>query len=118
MDQPAEILLHESWMPILTDPVRLSLLRGLCRLEVATTAELRDLSHSSDPTIRRHLAALEALGIIRERPPERDGVTPGRPAKRYMLDPGVAIRLFTLFQLLSEPLVPAPAPEQLPRPVR
>ena len=114
MDDAFDNPLHASWMAILTDPVRLSLLRGLCRRSTATTAELRDLCHTSDPTARRHLEALEALGLIRETPAEADGITPGRPPKRYTLDAEAAARLCALFELLSQPLVPTFAPVQMP----
>ena len=67
--------LDPSWMAILTDPVRLSVLLGLCQLRAATTSQLRTMCHTSDPTLRRHLQALEALGIVRQEPAERDGVT-------------------------------------------
>jgi DNA-binding transcriptional ArsR family regulator len=105
-------------MAILSDPVRLSVVRALCRLQAATTAELRDLCHTSDPTVRRHLAALEALGLVLEQPAEPDGMTPGRPARRFTLDAQAAARLCQLFRLLSEPLVSMPAPAQPPSAAR
>ena len=101
-------------MAVLTDPVRLAVLRGLCELGTATTAELRARCHTSDPTVRRHLEALEALGLVHEQPGERDGLTPGRPARRFTLDADVVDRIFALFEVLSEPLVPRPAPGRLP----
>jgi predicted ArsR family transcriptional regulator len=107
-----------SWAAILSDPARLSLLHGLCQREAATIAELRRVCHSSDPTVRRHLEALEALGLVREEPAERDGITSGRPAKRFVIASDAADRLSVLFQLLSEPLVPMTAPEHRPPPAR
>jgi predicted ArsR family transcriptional regulator len=101
-------------MAILTDPVRLSLLRGLCQLKSATISELRGLCHTSDPTVRRHLEALATLGLVREERSEPDGVTPGRPARRFVLDAEAATRLCALFEVLSEPLVPTLAPAQPP----
>lgn len=101
-------------MAVLTDPVRLAILRGLCELRTATTTELRERCHTSDPTVRRHLEALEALGLVREQPGERDGLTPGRPARRFTLDAEAATRVCALFEILSEPLVPAPEPERRP----
>ena len=105
--------LHWSWTAVLTDPIRLAVLRGLCELGTATTAELRTRCHSSDPTIRRHLEALETLGLIQEQPGERDGLTPGRPASRFTLDADVATRVAALFEVLSEPLLPTPEPGRL-----
>jgi predicted ArsR family transcriptional regulator len=110
VDNFSENPLHTSWAAILTDPVRLSVLCGLCDLETATIADLREVCHTSDPTVRRHLEALEALGLVREEPAERDGISPGRPAKTFTIDPGAAVRLCTLFDLLSEPLLPVPLP--------
>jgi DNA-binding transcriptional ArsR family regulator len=107
-------MLDASWTAVLTDPVRLSVLRCLCRLRIATIAELTDLCHTSDPTVRRHLEALETLGLVHEQRAEADGVTPGRPARRFMLDPDAATRLCALFDLISVPLVPTPQPAQPP----
>jgi DNA-binding transcriptional ArsR family regulator len=106
--------LDPSWVAILTDPVRLSVVRALCRLQTATTAELKAFSHTSDPTLRRHLEALVALGLICELPGERDGASPGRPARRFSLDAEAAARLCTVFELLSEPLVTTPGPGRPP----
>jgi DNA-binding transcriptional ArsR family regulator len=110
----AEKALHWSWVGILSDPVRLELLRALCQMGVATTGELRRHCHTSDPTVRRHLEALETLGLVCESPGERDGLTPGRPAKRWNLHLEAAAKLSVLFDLLSDPLVPSPAPGPQP----
>lgn len=110
MEEPRAHPIDPSWAAILADPVRLSVVHALCRLQTATTAELKALSHTSDPTLRRHLEALEALGLVRELPGERDGTTPGRPARRFSLDADAAVRLCTVFLLLSEPLVTTPEP--------
>jgi DNA-binding transcriptional ArsR family regulator len=106
--------MHWSWMAILTDPVRLELLHALCQLGEATAAELRAHCHTSDPTVRRHLEALEALGLVREHPGERDGLTPGRPARRHVLDAEAAAKISNLFGLINTPLVPTSAPELQP----
>lgn len=110
MAEVPDTTLHWSWAAILTDPVRMAVLRGLCDLRTATIAELRDRCHTSDPTVRRHLDSLEVLGLVREQPGERDGLTPGRPARRFTIDGTAATRLRALFDVLSEPLVPSPAP--------
>jgi predicted ArsR family transcriptional regulator len=106
--------LHVSWTAVLTDPVRLSVLCWLWQLQTATTSQLCQRCHTSDPTVRRHLEALEALGLVREEPAERDGMTPGRPARRFRLEAEAATRLGVLFELLSEPLAPALATGQPP----
>ena len=113
-DEAADTTLHWSWTAILTDPVRLAILRGLCELRSATVAELGQRCHSSGPTVRRHLEALEAFGVIREEPGQCDGFTPGRPARRFHLDAEAAARACDLFAALSQPLVPDPAPATQP----
>lgn len=110
--------LDPSWIAILSDPARLSLLRGLCQLEAATIAELRRVCHTSGSTMRRHLEALEALGLVREEPAERDGVTAGRPPKRFVIATDAADRLYVLFRLLRDPLVPRPLSAHRLPPVR
>jgi predicted ArsR family transcriptional regulator len=110
LDQTADNRLHWSWAAVLTDPIRLSVLRALCELRPATALDLCRRCHSSDPTVRRHLTALEAIGLVRGQPGERDGLTAGRPAKRYTIDSDAAGRLEALFELLSQPLLPSPAP--------
>jgi predicted ArsR family transcriptional regulator len=102
---------HRSWAAILTDPVRLGLMQGLSEIGTATTPELAERCHTSDPTVRRHLEALKAFGLVREQPGERDGLTPGRPARRFTLSPEAATKMRALFDLLTEPLVPNPEPE-------
>jgi len=93
--------LDPGWVAVLIDPARLSVLRGLCQLEAATFAELRRVCHISDPTLRRHLEALEAMGLVREELAERDGITSGRPPTRFVLANDAAEHLSVLFQLLS-----------------
>lgn len=95
--------MHPSWLEVLTDPVRLGLLRSLLQLGPAAAGDLARHSHASNPTVRRHLDALLALGFVREQQGERDGLTRGRPAARYDLDPEVRERTVRLFTLLAEP---------------
>jgi len=98
-----EELVHPSWLEVLTDPVRLGLLRSLLSAGPTTAGELARRSHASDPTVRRHLDALLALGFVHEHRGESDGLTRGRPATRYDLDPEVRERTATLFMLLADP---------------
>jgi predicted ArsR family transcriptional regulator len=79
---------------------------ALCELGTATGAELSQRSHSSERTVRRHLQALTAAGLVRELPTGSDGETPGRPARRFALQPRVRRRAAGLFALLSRPLGP------------
>lgn len=110
--------LHWSWAAVLSDPVRLSVLEGLCELETANATELGACCHASDRTLRRHLEALEELGLVREQPGERDGVTPGRPPSRFSVDARARERIRALLAVIREPLVPTPAPARLPPPPR
>ena len=77
------------WLDVIADPVRLQILRSLSRVTDATTSELADRSPASHQTLRRHLEALEALGVIRSRPGASDGETSGRPPVRFSLTPDV-----------------------------
>jgi predicted ArsR family transcriptional regulator len=74
------------WLEVIADPVRLQILRKLSRVEDATTSELAGDSPASYQTLRRHLEALEASGVISARAGVSDGES-GRPATRFSLDP-------------------------------
>jgi len=95
-------------MSVLTNPICFSLLRALNEYSALTADELARCCHISDRAVRRQLRTLSASGLVREHPGERDGLTPGRPASRFALDPGVRRELASLFDLLSEPLEPGP----------
>jgi predicted ArsR family transcriptional regulator len=73
------------WLEVIAEPVRLSILRSLSEIPKATTAELATRVIASNQTLRRHLEALVALGVIEEHPPRSDGETRGRPATRFSL---------------------------------
>jgi len=92
---------------VIADPIRLSILRSLSRVEEATTSDLATLGQASSQTLRRHLDALVALGVIREHPAQSDGETPGRPAARYSLPGEVRESVCAVFD--------APALEPEPR---
>jgi len=77
---------HAHWLEVIADPVRLQILRKLSRVEDATTSELASDGPASYQTLRRHLEALEAFGVIRARAGVSAGVN-GRPAARFSLDP-------------------------------
>ena len=108
MESDANNTVHPSWVGVLTDPVRLGILHAMCELGAATPLQLSTHCHTSDRTVRRHLEALVALGLAREQRGERDGLTPGRPASRFVLDGEAEERVAALFELLSEPLGPWP----------
>jgi predicted ArsR family transcriptional regulator len=74
------------WLEVIADPVRLQILRKLSQVKEATTSELASDSPASYQTLRRHLEALEASGVIRARPGVSEGGS-GRPAARFSLDP-------------------------------
>lgn len=77
------------WLEVVAEPVRLQVLRALCEVPEATAAELAERSPASYQTLRRHLDALEASGIISARPGASDGEQRGRPAARFSLSPAV-----------------------------
>jgi len=77
------------WLDAVADPVRLHILRTLARLGEASATELADRGPASYQTLRRHLEALEAEGVIESRRGVSDGHTSGRPAVRFRLSPAV-----------------------------
>lgn len=93
---------------MITDPVRLSLVRALLELRIASAAELSRHSHTSDRSVRRHLEALVALGLAHRVEGMCDGLTTGRPAERFTLEPAAQEQTAALFELLSEPFGTAP----------
>jgi Fic family protein len=64
---------HQEWLEVIADPVRLYILRTLSSVSDATVAELIALGSASNPTLRRHLEDLVAVGVIQESPGESDG---------------------------------------------
>jgi DNA-binding transcriptional ArsR family regulator len=93
--------LSPGWLAMVADPTRLHILRSLSDVEEATAADLRQAS-ASNQTLRRHLDALVSVGLIDERPGQSDGETPGRPAARFSLDPGVRMSVVSVFASLSQ----------------
>lgn len=92
------------------DPVRLQILRSLSRMVDASAADLATYGQASYQTMRRHLEAMVALGVIRERAGESDGQTPGRPASRFSLQPEIRESVRRLFGTFpgSTPAPPLP----------
>ena len=90
---------------MLSDPVRLAILQALAETDEATASELMGRGHVSYRAVHRHLDALVAVGIVRELESEGGGEAPGRPARRFSLEPSVARRAKALFAVLGEPLV-------------
>lgn len=90
-EQPSGAVLEReaAWLEGVADPVRLGILRSLSQVPQATASDLATWGEASSQTLRRHLDALVALGVIEEHPAESDGETPGRPAARYSLPRGV-----------------------------
>ncbi len=106
---------HESWLAVLSDPVRLDLLRCLCEMEAVTPGELAPKVHASERTVRRHLEILAAIGMAEERKGASDGETPGRPAANFALTATARQGVRALFELLSQPLgSPAHPPSSVP----
>ncbi|HSS03854.1 MAG TPA: winged helix-turn-helix domain-containing protein [Solirubrobacterales bacterium] len=86
-----------NWLVAIADPVRLKIVRTLSQVNDATAADLAARSQISDQTLRRHLDALEASGVIQVRPGESDGETPGRPPARFSLSPDVRESVCSVF---------------------
>lgn len=74
------------WIHGVADPVRLEVLRRLTEVGQATATELGRDCPASSPTLRRHLEAMVAAGLVQERPGESDG---GRPPAIFSLAPRV-----------------------------
>jgi predicted ArsR family transcriptional regulator len=83
---PAKTEGGSNWLEVIADPVRLQILRRLSQVEDATTSELASNSPASYQTLRRHLDALEASGVIRATA-GTSGEGGGRPAVRFSLAP-------------------------------
>jgi predicted ArsR family transcriptional regulator len=94
---PSGTTYRPHWLDVIADPVRLQILRSLSQVTDATASELAHRSPGSDQTLRRHLEALEALGVIRSQPGVSDGETSGRPAARFSLAPDVRASLSSVF---------------------
>lgn len=90
------------WLPVVADPVRVRILHSLSGVAEATAADLARRGQASDQTLRRHLEALAACGLVLEHPGESDGETPGRPPTRYSLHPDVRDNVKLAFRALSQ----------------
>jgi predicted ArsR family transcriptional regulator len=106
--EPAYMHVHPSWLDVVTDTVRLTVVCALSELGAATTSELREHTHASDRTLRRHLDALVAIGVVEEQRSESNGETPGRPPGRFSLHPTARRSTAALRELLAVPLEPWP----------
>jgi predicted ArsR family transcriptional regulator len=73
------------WLAGIAEPVRLALVRRLASTGSATSAALAESCGASVTTVRRHLTALSAAGIVVEEAAVSDGCSTGRPASRYRL---------------------------------
>jgi predicted ArsR family transcriptional regulator len=73
-------------LEVISDPVRLSLVRHLERHAGASLHDLADAADVHLNTARQHVAALEEAGAIVRESGAPSG--PGRPAARYRLAPG------------------------------
>lgn len=85
------------WLDVIADPVRLQIVRSLSRVPDSTASELAARNKASYQTLRRHLDALQASGVIQARPGKSDGETSGRPATRFSLAPGVRESVSSVF---------------------
>jgi DNA-binding transcriptional ArsR family regulator len=104
----AEAGVHRSWLDVLGDLTRVNLLFALASLGEASASELALLTHTSKQTLRRHLGAMVSLGLVHESRGESDGLTPGRPAARFSLDPVARRRVTALSRVLEKPIEASP----------
>jgi predicted ArsR family transcriptional regulator len=104
------------WQSLITDPIRFGVLRILSEIGEASAVQLAARSNVSEPTIRRHLEQLVKMGWVRECRGESDGLTPGRPATRFSLEPEAREGLAVLLEALAR--VPQPAPARTGAPAR
>lgn len=88
---------ENGWLIAIADPVRLQIVRCLSQTGDATVTDLAVRSRASCQTVRRHLAALETIGVIESQPGRGDGETPGRPAARFSLPPEIRKSVSALF---------------------
>ena len=98
---PSRTRQRSHWLDVIADPVRLQILRSLSQVTDATASELALHSPASYQTLRRHLEALEAFGVIRARPGVSDGETAGRPAARFSLTPEIRDSVGSVFDSSS-----------------
>lgn len=85
------------WLDVVADPVRLQIIRALSQVVDSTASELAARSQASHQTLRRHLEALQAFGVIEARPGKSDGETSGRPATRFSLTPDIRESVSSVF---------------------
>jgi predicted ArsR family transcriptional regulator len=106
-----------SWLEVLGVPGRLAVVRGLCESVEATTAQLSHRSHISEPVLRRHLAELEAMGVVRSQ--ARPGLpAPGRPALLFSVHPDLREEARSLLEALTAPVGSGAGRTRGPKPGR
>lgn len=96
---------HPSWLPVLTDPIRLGVLHRLSSRSHASASALAAACHASERSLRRHLEAMAALSLIHEHEAERGVPAPGRPPARFSLAPAAQEQTLALFAVLEAPLL-------------
>lgn len=98
---------HPTWLEVLADPVRLDVLFALSATGAGSAGEVARRCHASERTVKRHLEALVALGLVRRSRGESNSERPGRPPTRFILDGAVRERAEAMFALLSQPPGPS-----------
>lgn len=77
------------WLVGIADPVNLAVIEALSEVEQASASDLAIKCQASKATLRRHLDAMIAYGILVASPGEGDGTSPGRPPKLFELAPAI-----------------------------
>jgi DNA-binding transcriptional ArsR family regulator len=73
------------WLNAVADPVRLRIICFLVGVPDATASELVALASASRQTVRRHLDALVAFGVVHQTAGVPHDTTLGRPPARFSL---------------------------------
>lgn len=107
MDGTVHNQIHPTWLPALTDPVRLTILLSLTETLRMTVVEFGETCYLGERALRRQLNSLVEAGLVEEHPGYRDGFTPGRPATHFALAPEIRERLQPLLEILAAPLRPS-----------
>ncbi len=76
------------WIDAIANPVRGQIVRALSARGERTIAQLARVTHADPQTLRRHLRALTAAGVVVAAETRDDG-RPGRPAVTFELDASV-----------------------------
>jgi predicted ArsR family transcriptional regulator len=99
--------IDSGWRLVLISPIRVHIVLYLNTMGPATVAEMAASSGTSERSLRDHLEALVELDLVQEHDTECDGLTKGRPARRFFLEAAVEESAGALLKVLSRPFSPS-----------